>query len=261
MNIVKIKEELLNYLKRNFNMEDPNILRKYEHTQWVATYCYDIAKELNLNEEQKNLAYVLGLFHDYGRFTQWVRYGTYNDKLSYPHAELGVELLFGNNEIENFSVPKKYYNLLKIVILQHSKLEINKSITNNEQLLFCKIIRDADKVNLYELNIDGTLPTFTNLDGVTKEVLQSVEGCKCVNNIFVKTKLDRALLSLASTYDLNFAFSYKKLEDMQYFEKMATRFEKILNKEDNVILLKAIDVIKTNLQKIKQKNKTIKQNK
>ncbi|MDD4350987.1 MAG: HD domain-containing protein [Clostridia bacterium] len=253
MDIIKIKAELLKYLITNFDLNNPNLLRKYEHIQCVATYCSKIAKELNLTDQDIDLAYVLGLFHDYGRFTQWKRYQTYNDRLSCSHAELGANLLFKKNEMNNFSVPKQYYKPLKIAIIEHSKFDIDKSITEPKTLLLCKIIRDADKINLYELNINGELPTFTNADGVTKEVMDAVEQGECVNTKFVKTKLDRALLSLASTYDLNYNFSYKKLNEMNYFEKMKVRYEKILNEKDKTILYEAVDTVKDNLSK---RNKT-----
>ena len=48
----------------------------------VAEEARRIAKSLNLSEEEQDLAELIGLLHDIGRFEQWKWYGTYSDKLT-----------------------------------------------------------------------------------------------------------------------------------------------------------------------------------
>lgn len=249
MNIIKIRTQLLQYLEKNYDLTDSNILRKYNHIQKVAEYAKNIAEELNLKKEEQDLAYVLGLFHDYGRFEQWKRYQTYNDSLSVSHAKLGTKLLFQNNEINYFSVPKKHYNILKTAIDEHSNLTIDPTVVNPQTRLFCKIIRDADKSHLYELYIAGAIPNFTNLDGFTKEVLDCVNNRTAVEAKFVKTKLDRALSTLCSTYDIEFLFTYRKLIEIDYFNALKKQFATVLIKEDCVLLEKCIQIVENNIKK------------
>ena len=247
MNIKKIKKQLLTYLKNNYDLTDSNILRKYEHIQTVADYSSIIATMLNLSKKDQKLAYVLGLFHDYGRFEQWKLYKTYNDSLSVSHAHLGTQLLFTQNQISYFSVPQNYHNLLEIAINEHSSLAIDPTIKNERIKMFCKIIRNADKSNLYELYISGAIPIFTNLDGVSIEVIEAIQNNSCVDTKFVKTKLDRALLTLSSIYDLDYDFAFNKLKEIDYFNKLKERFIKILNEEDYKILVELVEKVEKSI--------------
>jgi len=113
--------------------------------------------------------------------------------------------------------------------------------------MFCKIIRNADKSNLYELYISGAIPIFTNLDGVSIEVIEAIQNNSCVDTKFVKTKLDRALLTLSSIYDLDYDFAFNKLKEIDYFNKLKERFIKILNEEDYKILVELVEKVEKSI--------------
>ena len=70
-----------------YDISDSNIVRKIIHSYDVAKICYSIASNLNLDENERNFCYLIGLFHDLGRFKQWEIYKTYNDKDSVDHGE------------------------------------------------------------------------------------------------------------------------------------------------------------------------------
>ncbi|MGD9901602.1 MAG: HD domain-containing protein [Spirochaetales bacterium] len=248
LDIKKITDIYLQYVRENFNLSDTNLMRKYKHVQKVAEYAFEIAKSLNLNEEDRALAYVCGLFHDFGRFFQWREYGTYYDLQSFDHAKRGIELLFDQGLIKRFDIPEKYYMVLKTSLAEHNKINLSPELKDERLILFSKILRDADKLNLYELNISGELPTFTEIDGVTIEVLDAIKNGVPVNKYIVKTKLDRALLSLATTYDLNFEYSFKKLIDIHYYEGLYDRFLKILKDDDCRLLNECIIIAKRYLK-------------
>ena len=99
------KEELKRKFKdhvNGFDMKDPNIERKYYHSLRVMDFAEAIGKSINLDDNDLEIAIVGGLLHDYGRFPQWERYNTYSDVDSIDHGNLGVSLLFNENEILNF---------------------------------------------------------------------------------------------------------------------------------------------------------------
>jgi len=52
-----------------------------------------LAEEFGLGANQKRIAEVIALFHDIGRFEQFVRYRTYNDVKTVNHCLLGLEVL------------------------------------------------------------------------------------------------------------------------------------------------------------------------
>ena len=64
-----------------YDTTNDNIIRKAIHTTTVADMCFTIACKLNLNENDRQLAYLGGILHDIGRFEQWRRYQTYDDKI------------------------------------------------------------------------------------------------------------------------------------------------------------------------------------
>ena len=53
-----------------YNTEDEKIKLNIEHIQRVAKNENDIAENLNLSKEDIDLAWLIGLLHDIGRFEQ-----------------------------------------------------------------------------------------------------------------------------------------------------------------------------------------------
>ena len=135
------------YVSR-YNPEDEKIMVKIEHIQRVAKNANDIAENLKLTREDIDLAWLIGLLHDIGRFEQVRLYHTFNDGKSVNHAEIGTKILFKNGLIREFIEDKQYDEIIKIAILNHNRPAIETGLTER-QLLHSKIIRDADKVDIY----------------------------------------------------------------------------------------------------------------
>ena len=73
------------------NPDDNHAIRlKEEHTYRVCGNITLLSRKLDLPPEDILLAKTMALFHDLGRFKQYRRYGTFNDRVSQNHAELGV---------------------------------------------------------------------------------------------------------------------------------------------------------------------------
>jgi hypothetical protein len=244
MNIEQITKTFLTYVKDNYNLEDSNLKRKYFHSQNVATNALSIAKSIELDKDNQELAYVIGLLHDFARFEQWKLYNTYKDSKSIDHGNFAVELLINKNKISMFDIPKEYYSIISKSIEQHNKKAISSNVVDEKTLLHCKIIKDADKLDLYKLNMKGKLPTFSNKDGMTLQSYESVFNGKLVDDKCLNTKLDRALLNIATANDLNFEYSVNKVLEMNFFDNMLKTFKKILNEEDTKILIECLDFAK-----------------
>ena len=103
IDIENAKIEFENYVSL-FNPNDAKIKLKIEHIKRVSELSKEIAKSLNLNEEQIRLAEVIGLFHDIGRFKQVEKYNTFRDRDSENHAVLAIQVLFEENLIEKFKI-------------------------------------------------------------------------------------------------------------------------------------------------------------
>ncbi len=102
--IINIKEREVQYLNdwffhyvQTFKQGDindqENIILKEIHTKHVVKEILNVAKHLELNNDELRFAEIIALFHDIGRFEQYVRFKTFVDKKSVNHAELGVKIL------------------------------------------------------------------------------------------------------------------------------------------------------------------------
>ena len=236
MNIEQIKDAFTKHVEK-YNIHDDNIKLKYIHSFRVMDLCGKIANDIKLNEEDTYIALVIGLLHDYARFEQWKRYGMYSDVRSIDHADLAVELLFENNEIENFGIDKKYYNIIYDAIKYHNKLNCPENL-NERNKLFCKIIRDADKLDiLYLFSLPGRIFKDDGSD-VSKHVKDDFFNYKPIKMNVKNTKSDSVLLRLALIYDFNFKYSYKHIKDNKI---MAMFFNTLENKEKFLTYFKYIN--------------------
>lgn len=72
IDIKNAKEEFIKYTKR-FDLDNENIKRKQGHSIRVMRICNQIAKNLELSNEQIDIATLIGLLHDIARFEQYTR--------------------------------------------------------------------------------------------------------------------------------------------------------------------------------------------
>ena len=66
------------------------------------------------------------------------------------HAEFGTKVLFQNNLIRKFIDDDKYDEIISKAIYNHNKYKIQEGLSEIE-LLQCKIIRDADKLDNFRV--------------------------------------------------------------------------------------------------------------
>ena len=67
---------------------------------------------MGLSKEDQDLAELIGLLHDIGRFEQVRLYHTFSDKISIDHGQKGVEVLFADKWIRKFSQDETYDTII-----------------------------------------------------------------------------------------------------------------------------------------------------
>ena len=231
----------------NFNPGVPKIKLKIEHIKRVANISRRIAENLNLDKEHIRLAELIGLFHDIGRFKQVEIYDTYKDIDSVNHAELSIKVLFDDNLIKKFNIDTKFHNIIKKAVLNHNKNKIEDGLTS-EELLFSKIIRDADKLDIFYIISDKEYDFESifwhndfNCEKISDSIMEQFEQTKLINYNDVRTNADQIVTFYAYTYDLYFDFSLKYLKEQEYLEKFTARVKKEFKSElvkDQVNVLK-----------------------
>ena len=131
----------------NYNLNDPKIKLKYDHSIRVMKLSKKYATKLGYSKEDVELATLIGLLHDIGRFEQIKVYNTFDDSKSIDHALYGVKVLFEQNLIKQIPVEEKYYRIIEKGVKNHNKYKIEEGLSEQE-LLHAKIIRDADKIDI-----------------------------------------------------------------------------------------------------------------
>jgi len=212
----------------NFDVKDFAIKRKLEHSIRVMKLSEMIAKNLNLSKEDRNIAVLVGLLHDYARFHQWTKYKTYNDLESIDHGDYGVILLFENNDIEKFTLNKNYYSIIKTAIKNHNKFSVEDNLDDISKL-HSEIIRDSDKIDIFNIYANKILEIKNINDKISDKVKKDFYNNKLINKKDCKNDNDEIILLLSMIYDINFKVSieyinkkdliwkiYNNIDDKEY---------------------------------------------
>ncbi len=143
----------LDYVNRFSSPEvfiQENIKLKIEHTARVCENILLLAKAEKVGEEGYRLAETIALFHDLGRFEQFMKYRTFKDSESENHALLGVKILKNTGILSQ--LPMKEKDLIVKAVQYHNLMEIPGCAENSREFLFySKLIRDADKLDILKL--------------------------------------------------------------------------------------------------------------
>lgn len=223
MNLEHIKEEFNKYYDL-FDKSNESISYKYKHSYRVEELAKIIASNLKLSDEEIQLAMVIGLLHDIGRFKQLEMFNSYDDK-NIDHADLGVKILFEDNLIEKFDIDHKYYDIIKFSIQNHNKFEIS-SVDDERMMLHAKIIRDADKVDILKAySVFKDLKLKECDDDVTPAISDDFYNKKCIKRLDIKNNNDNNIMLIAFVYDLNFKISFELLKKQRIIENTFNEIE------------------------------------
>ena len=228
----RVKEAFASYVK-NYNPKDEKIHLKIVHTYKVAELCRKIAESLSLAPEDVELAWLLGMLHDVGRFEQLRRYNTFNDADSIDHAFFGAELLFGKEQLirsyldfEKDAPKEEELALMRTAVASHSAYRLPKDLDERTRM-FCQILRDADKIDILRVNVEVPLEAIYNTTTeelrqaeVTPEVLEAFEEEHAVLRSLKKTPVDNVVGHMALVFELVYPISAQLAEEQHYLDQL-----------------------------------------
>ena len=130
------------------------------------------------------------------------------------------------------------YDVIKKAIYSHNKKDIETSY-NEREMLFSKIIRDADKLDIFFIIFIDELSYDINEKLVSEKVLDAFYHRRLVDNRDRVNDFDHIFGILAFTYDLNFKYSYEHLKKRKYLDSIIDVYriedEKVRNTLNNYI--------------------------
>ena len=227
IDIEKAKKAFKEYVK-NYNPEDKQVKLKISHMERTSQIAKNMAKSLELEQEDIELAELIGLLHDIGRFEQIKRYHTWLDKNSINHGEFGVKLLFEENLIKKFINTSKYDDIIRLAILNHNRGKIEEGLTARQNL-HARIIRDSDKTDIfYTLTFEDIKSMYGKDDiseeKISDEIYREFKEDKIMNYKYLNTGADILVAHFAYIYDFNFDYGIKVIQEKKEIDKLYNRF-------------------------------------
>jgi len=238
----KAKERFAEYTS-NYDMSQIKIALKAKHTYKVADICQRIAIAEKLSEQDICIAWLCGLLHDIGRFEQAKRFNTFYDNISVDHAHFSCEILWGTDSLEEqyrcpdspkeagiireFIQDDSFDHLIRTAIWWHSAYRYPDDLSSREKM-FCDILRDADKIDIFRVNYETPINEIHNLpieefytSSVTPEVYDCFKNHTCVLRSLKKTAVDNIVSYICLYYELVFDESKNIAIEQGYLDKLA----------------------------------------
>jgi putative nucleotidyltransferase with HDIG domain len=214
-------QELSESQKLNFSI-------KREHSLRVAETALALSDKLEWTDEERQIAFLVGLLHDIGRFRQLVEFDTFSDEKSVDHAENAVKILKEENLFETLNFENR--ELVFAAILNHNKFKIQEGLTGQE-LLHAKLVRDADKLDIFRVLTEYYTKRSSNANhtftwelpkgtAVSPVVAREVLSGKMVSKKNVASEMDIKIMQLSWVYDLNFRPTFEFLVKNRYLENV-----------------------------------------
>ena len=217
-------EEFEKYIS-GYDLDQGYIKLKHDHSIRVMELMEKYAKLLGYNEEDIEIAKLIGLLHDIGRFEQYKVFGSDVDHKTVDHADHSVVQLFEKNEIELFTDKKDWYPIIEFAIKNHNKWQLAE--TNDKRVeKFAKLIRDIDKLDIvYLLGVLG-IGLYKNVDDeITPEVREFINNHETVNVTYCNNPNDWTAAQFAFVFNI-----YNDVILEEYKENLKSLYERV-NKE------------------------------
>ncbi|WP_270203736.1 MULTISPECIES: HD domain-containing protein [unclassified Coprococcus] len=137
-----VKKAFENYLN-DYDRKNEKIKLKIVHTYGVMECSKKNAEDMKMSAEDCELAQLIGLLHDIGRFEQLKCYNSFEPG-TMDHAAFGVRILFEERLIRRFVEEDKWDEIIKTAIGHHSDycLKGIKQIRNEMNLYIQNAINE-----------------------------------------------------------------------------------------------------------------------
>ena len=234
--VSSLKDWFAGYVSR-FYTNDPEYNRpinlKEEHTKRVCGNIIMIGNELGLSHEDLITAEIIALFHDVGRFRQYEIYHSFVDALSENHAKLGLRQI-GIRKVFS-GMPKNRKILISKAIAYHNAASLPEG-EDEKTLLFIKLIRDADKLDIWKVFLDYYMEK-RHSDAIvlglpdkpffSEKVIESIRMRESAKMKDLKTLNDFKLLQISWVFDINFIPSFRAVKNNNFIGMLEETLPKV----------------------------------
>jgi hypothetical protein len=184
---------------------------KIEHTARVCDNICQLGRSLDLTDGQLCLAETIGLFHDLGRFEQYRRYRTFNDRQSANHARLSIDVLNQTAVLDPLTAGEKAAIIDAIRFHNAPRLPANHPPAS---MVFMRLIRDGDKLDIWKIFADyyrhhrrpepAIIQHLPELPTWEEKIVKAITDKRMARFQDMKSLNDFKLLQLSWVFDLHF---------------------------------------------------------
>ena len=244
------KRHILTY--REFSSHHQQSLDlKEDHTFRVCASTERIASGLGLSENDSRIAFVSALFHDIGRFPQYQKYRTFRDPDSENHAKLSLWELHRHSVLRRVDVVER--QIIRRAIFFHNRLRIPENL-DWKTLLHCRLIRDADKVDILRVMTEHfqtaeslrnpvvTLGLGSGMS-VREEVYRTLLDKRIMNYAEMKNTNELKVLQMSWVFDINFRPTFEIVKERDNIGILAATLP------DSPLLREALDFVNGYMEK------------
>lgn len=228
LDLTHARSEFQHYLEP-FDCENDKIKLKIIHTDGVVSCASEIARRMQLQEDDVQLAELIALLHDIGRFEQARLYDSF-EPVTMDHAVFGVQLLFGEDQmIRRFVAEDTWDDIIREAIGRHSDYSVGE-IEDARTLLHAKLIRDADKLDNCRVKLEDSVQVLLNADAeeVGRQEITDLIWETCKRHLSVRlsdrvTRMDYWVSYIAYFFDINFPETWSLIRENDYIDRIIDR--------------------------------------
>ena len=227
MDYNRAKEVFEQYLD-GYDRENDKVRLKIIHTYGVVDQSTELAKRMKLSEEDTDLARIIALLHDIGRFEQLKRFDSFLPD-TMDHAAYGVHVLFDEGMIRRFVPEDRWDDVIRTAIARHSDFVLS-GIRDEQTMLHAKLIRDADKLDNCRVKLEDALETFVGAPAevigeqeISPKVREDALSGRSIFSADRVTLMDYWVSYVAYFYDLNFRESLDIVEENDFVRRIIRR--------------------------------------
>ena len=198
----------------HYDRDDDKIRLKITHTYGVVEYSRKIALRLGLPEEDVELAQIIGLLHDIGRFEQIKRFDSF-EPATMDHAEFGVRILFEEGMIRQFLEKGDWDQIIETAVARHSDFRLEGIQDTRDN---CRV-KLADPVETFM----GATAEEVGHMAISPAVMEQFRKRESILSSLRETKMDYWVSYLAYFFDINFKVSFEMIREEQYVSRLVGR--------------------------------------
>ena len=208
---------------------DAHIRLKQIHTHKVCEEMEYLCASLGLDEPDCLLAGTIALLHDVGRFEQYRRHQTFMDARSENHCLLGLEILEAQHVLGDLDTSER--DIITTAVRHHGARELPRDLPERTAL-FCRLIRDADKIDIFRVLLDNyrrwkqspegfvlSIP-FPDDDSYNPALVEAILQGHTIDYRDLRTIHDVRLLQLDWIHDINFPATFTRIRQRGCLEEI-----------------------------------------